>query len=86
MKCYHLQQHGWTQRILYLVNKSNKDNYYMIPLICGIQKIIQICIHVETITDIEKKKLIVTKNGRGREGHTRSMSLINTKNTNYYYT
>ena len=61
----------------------------MIPLICGIQKIIQMNPYSfrNRITDIEKKKkLIVTKNGRGKEGRIRSMSLINTKNTNYYYT
>ena len=59
----------------------------MMLLMCGIQKIIQMNLYSfrNRITDIEKK-LIVTKNGRGREGHNRSMSLINTKNTNYYYT
>ena len=37
MKFCHLQQHGWTWRILYLVNKSDRERE-ILSLICGILK------------------------------------------------
>ena len=47
MKYCHLQQHGQTWRLLYLV-ESEKDKYYMISLICRIQKIHESIYKTET--------------------------------------
>ena len=63
------------------VNHTEKDKYYVISLVCRIQKIIQINLYTkQRLTDIENK-LMVTKREKegGRDRQINHMELTNNK-------
>ena len=63
------------------VNHTEKDKYYVISLVCRIQKIIQINLYTkQRLTDIENK-LMVTKREKegGRDRQINRMELTNNK-------
>ena len=63
------------------VNHTEKDKYYVISLVCRIQKIIQINLYTkQRLTDIENK-LMVTKREKegGRYRQINRMELTNNK-------
>ena len=68
---------GLENTVLGEISQTEKDKYYMISLICGIRKIIQMNAYtIQKQIHRHKNKIVVTKGEKeGGEGQIRDMGL-----------